>query len=194
MRTPLPTKFHRDRRANMADKIRRDPDLELVVNRHEIVRVDHKGRIALQKEIKDALGTDVMLVCDVSRVMRMYPASVFNKLQGDARKRFSQDNGSAVEYIIAMYSNARLVEVDTAGRISIPTDLRKFAGLEPKEDCAIIASGREFRVLSGKAYDAYKASPAKFMAPQKEEIEILRKKAFEEEEELRRLERLLGPG
>jgi hypothetical protein len=32
------------------------------------------------------------------------------------------------------------------------------------------------------------------MAPQKEEIEILRKKAFEEEEELRRLERLLAPG
>jgi DNA-binding transcriptional regulator/RsmH inhibitor MraZ len=109
----------------MADKIKRDPDLELLVNRHETVRVDDKGRITLQKEIRDALGSDVILVCDVSKVMRMYPAAVFNKLQNDARKRFSADNGSAVEYIIAMYSNARLVEVDSASRISIPTDLRK---------------------------------------------------------------------
>lgn len=194
MRSPLPTNFQRDGRSKMAEKTKRDPDLDLLVNRHETVRVDDKGRISLQKEIRDALGTDVILVCDVSKVMRLYPAEVFNKLQSDARKRFSSDNASAVEYIIAMYSNARLVEVDTASRISIPADLRKFAGLEPKEECAIIASGREFRVLSGAAYGRYQESPVKFMAAQREDLEILRKKAFEEEEELRRLERLLAPG
>ena len=178
----------------MAEKTKRDPDLELLVNRHEPVRIDDKGRIALQKEIRDALGTDVVLVCDVSKVMRMYPASVFNKTQSDAKKRFSTDNASAVEYFIAIYSNARQIEVDGVGRISIPADLRKFVGLELKEDCVIIASGREFRILSGDAYKRYQESPVKFMAAQRDDLEVLRKRAFEEEEELRRLERLLAPG
>jgi division/cell wall cluster transcriptional repressor MraZ len=187
-------KFRSDGRAKMAEKIKRDPDLDLLVNRHEPVRLDDKGRISLQKEIRDALGSDVILVCDVSKVMRMYPASVFDKIQKDAKKRFSADNASANYYFIAVYSNARLIEVDSANRISIPADLRKFAGLEIKEDCVVIASGREFMVLSGSAYKSYLESPVKFMSSQRDDLETLRKKAFEEEEELRRLERLLSPG
>jgi division/cell wall cluster transcriptional repressor MraZ len=178
----------------MAEKIKRDPDLELLVNRHEPVRVDEKGRISLQKEIRDALGSDVILVCDVSKVMRMYPATVFEKIQTAARKRFSDDNASANYYFTAVYSNARPVEVDSANRISIPADLRKFAGFENKEECIVIASGREFMVMPRKAYDSYLESPVKFMASQRDDLEVLRKKAFEEEEELRRLESLLGPG
>jgi division/cell wall cluster transcriptional repressor MraZ len=194
MRSPLPTKFSSDGRATMAEKIKRDPDLELLVNRHEPVRVDDKGRISLQKEIRDALGSEVVLVCDVSKVMRMYPASVFDKIQKDAKKRFSADNSSANYYFLAVYSNARMTEVDSANRISIPADLRKFAGLEVKEDCVVIASGREFMVLSGVAYNSYLDSPVKFMSSQRDDLDLLRKKAFEEEEELRRLERLLAPG
>lgn len=178
----------------MAEKIKRDPDLGLLVNRHEPVRVDEKGRISLQKEIRDALGSDVMLVCDVSKVMRMYPAEVFDKIQTDAKKRFSADNASANEYFIAIYSNARRVDVDSANRISIPADLRKFTGLDFKVDGVIIASGREFRVLSGAAYSNYVESPVRFMASQRDDIDILRKKAFEEEKELRRLEGSLAEG
>ena len=177
----------------MAEKIKRDPDLGLLVNRHEPVRVDEKGRIILQKEIRDALGSEVVLVCDVSKVMRMYPKSVFDKMQAGARKRFSDDNAAATSYFTAMYSNARPVEVDSANRISIPADLRKFAGFELKEECVVIASGREFLVMPRKAYENYLESPVKFMASQRDDLEILRKKAFEEEEELRRLERLLSP-
>ena len=178
----------------MAEKIKRDPDLSLLVNRHEPVRVDDKGRITLQKEIRDALGTDVVLVCDVSKVMRMYPKSVFEKMQTDARKRFSDDNASATYYFTAIYSNARTTEIDIANRISIPTDLRRFAGFELKEECIVIASGREFLVMPRKAYESYLESPVKFMASQRDDLEVMRKKAFEEEEELRRLERLLAPG
>ncbi len=178
----------------MAEKIKRDPDLGLLVNRHEPVRIDEKGRISLQKEIRDALGSDVVLVCDVSKVMRMYPAAVFEKIQTDAKKRFSADNASAVEYFIAIYSNARHVEIDSANRISIPADLRKSSGLEIKDECVLIASGREFRVLSGSAYANYMESPVRFMASQRDDLGILRKRAFEEEEELRRLEMLLAPG
>ncbi len=178
----------------MAEKIKRDPDLGLLVNRHEPVKVDEKGRIALQKEIRDALGSDVVLVCDVSRVMRMYPASVFEQIQTDAKKRFSPDNASAVEYFIAIYSNARNVEIDGSNRISIPADLRKSTGLKEKEECFLIASGREFRVLSGSAYANYMESPVKFMASQRDDLVVLRKRAFEEEAELRRLEMHLAPG
>ena len=178
----------------MAEKIKRDPDLDLLVNRHEPVKVDDKGRIALQKEIRDALGTDVMLVCDVSKVMRLYPAAVFNKIQNDAKKRFSADNAHATEYFIAIYSNARQVEVDSANRLSIPADLRKLTGLDFKADGVIIASGREFRVLSGAAYANYLESPVKFMSSQRDDLDTLRKRAFEEEQELRRLEGLLAQG
>lgn len=178
----------------MAEKIKKEPDLSLLVNRHEPVRVDDKGRISLHKEFREALGSDVVLVCDVSRVMRMYPASVFEETQRNAKKRFSPDNTSANYYFLALYSNARTAEIDSANRISIPTDLRKFAGIDLKEECVVIASGRDFMILSGSAYQNYLASPVKFMAAEREDIEILRKKAFEEEEELRRLERLLSPG
>ena len=173
----------------MAEKIKRDPDLSLFVNRHDPVRVDEKGRIVLQKEIRDALGSDVMLVCDVSRVMRMYPKSVFDKKQKEEHQRFSDDNISANYYFQAIYSNGRAVEIDSANRISIPTDLRTFTGIDLKQECVIIASRREFLVLPRKAYDEYIRSPIKFHAKERDEIAQLRFKAFEEEKELMNLER-----
>jgi DNA-binding transcriptional regulator/RsmH inhibitor MraZ len=176
----------------MAEKSKRDPILELLVNRHEPVRVDEKGRFILQKEIRDALGSEVVLVCDVSKVMRMYPKSIFLKMQSDARKRFSEDNNAATYYFTAIFSNTRTVEVDGANRISIPADLRAFTGLEVKQECIVIASGREFLVMPRKAYDSYVKSPVKFMAAQRNEVELLRKKAFEEEETLRKLEQRMA--
>ena len=173
----------------MAEKIKRDPDLGLSVNRHDPVRVDEKGRIVLQKEIRDALGSDVMLVCDVSRVMRMYPKSVFDRKQKEEHERFSDDNISANYYFQAVYSNGRLVEIDSANRISVPADLRNFTGIDLKQECVIIASRREFLVLPRKAYDEYIKSPIKFHAKERDEIAQLRIKAFEEEKELMNLAR-----
>jgi len=177
----------------MADKAKREPDLSLYVNRHEPVKVDDKGRITLHREFVEALGSQVTLVCDVSNVIRMYPADQFNETQMNAKRRFSPDNTAANYYFTVLYSDARRVEIDSSNRMPIPADHRNSMELDA-EGCVVIASGREFMILSKAAYKSYKASPLKFMASQREEMELLRKKAFEEEEELRRLERSLSPG
>lgn len=181
-------------KVRMAERITKDPDLSLQVTRHEPVRVDEKGRITIHKEILQALGTNVKLVCDASKVMRIYPAQEFDEIRAKVEGRFSRDNVSAKYYLTAVYSHVRLTEVDNASRISIPADLRKFLGIDLKDECVVIASGRDFMMMSGKAYDSYLESPVRFMASQRDDLDLLRKKAFEEEEELRRLERLLSPG
>ncbi|MBI1334237.1 MAG: hypothetical protein JST12_20705 [Armatimonadetes bacterium] len=177
----------------MAEKIRKEPDLTLQVTRHEPVRVDEKGRITLQKEIRDALGTDVKLVCDASKVMRIYPAQEFDEIRAKVESRFSKDNVSAKYYLSAVYSHVRFAEIDNANRLNIPADLRKLMGIDIKDECVVIASGRDFTLMSGSAYSNFIESPVGFMASQRQDLDTLRKKAFEEEEELRRLERLLSP-
>lgn len=178
----------------MADKVKKEPELDLQVTRHEPVRVDDKGRITLHKEIRDALGTDVKLVCDASKVIRIYPAKEFDEIRAKVEGRFSKDNVSAKYYLSAAYSHVRLTEIDNANRINIPADLRKLIGIDVKDECVVIASGRDFTLMSGSAYNNFIESPVRFMASQREDLDMLRKKAFEEEEELRRLERLLLPG
>ena len=102
----------------MADKVKKEPRLDLEVTRHEPVKVDDKGRITLHKDVADALGTDVILVIDASEVIRMYPTVQFSVARAKVSSRFSEDNENAKQYLRAAYSNARQVDIDSANRIS----------------------------------------------------------------------------
>lgn len=176
----------------MAEKQKKQPDLDLEVNRHEPVKVDDKGRIVLHKQFHDALGSDVVLVCDVAQNMWIYPAEVFNKTRQATKRRFSDDNGAAKMFMIAKFSNAREAEIDGSNRLPIPADLREASGVEKNTECVVIGSGRDFMILQKASYDRFLKNSAAFLEESQSNLDALRKRAFEEEEELRRLERMLS--
>ena len=178
----------------MADKVKKEPRLDLEVTRHEPVKVDDKGRITLHKDVADALGTDVILVIDASEVIRMYPTVQFSVARAKVSSRVSEDNENAKQYLRAAYSNARQVDIDSANRISIPADLRKLMGVAQKDEVVVIANGRDFTIMSKSSYELFIKSPIDFKKNERDQLEQLRKKAFVEEEELRALEKLLVQG
>lgn len=178
----------------MAEKSVQQPDLDMMVDRHEIVKLDDKGRLILHPEFRKALGSKIAIVGDNTVVLRLYPAEQFAKQARDARARFAQDNDDARLYNRVRFSNKRDVDLDGANRIGIPTDLRKNLRLDNdgSNELAIIGSDRDFLVMSMDSYRQYLDSPLKFMSAQREELEQLRARAFTTEEQIRRLEKMLG--
>ncbi|HLO98140.1 MAG TPA: hypothetical protein VK171_06070 [Fimbriimonas sp.] len=174
----------------MAEKEVQQPDLEMMVDRHETVKIDEKGRIPLHPEFRKALGSKVAIVGDNTVVLRLYPTEEFAKLARTARARFSDDNDDAKLYNKVRFSNKRDVELDGSFRIGIPTDLRKNLKLDPEgsSELVIIGSDRDFQIMTLDSYKQYLASPVKFMATEREEQDVLRFKAFQTEAQIRSLE------
>lgn len=174
----------------MADKAIQQPDLDLMVDRHETVKIDDKGRIPLHPEFRKALGSKVAIVGDNTVALRLYPAEQFAKQARDARARFSPDNDDAKLYNRVRFSNKRDVEIDGSFRIGIPADLRKNLKLDPEgsSELVIIGSDRDFQIMSLESYKQYLASPVKFMSVEREELDVLRFKAFQTEAQIRSLE------
>jgi len=108
---------------------------------HEHV-LDEKGRTSLPKEFRELLtrGSQLPWLTLRSRCLAIYPAEKFDKI----RQRLSEDvlNDAAEALERTIIGHATPCSVDRAGRILIPTTLRRRAQL----DRAIMFMGLTDRV------------------------------------------------
>ena len=108
---------------------------------HEHV-LDEKGRTSLPKEFRELLtrGSQLPWLTLRSRCLAIYPAEKFDKI----RQRLSEDvlNDAAEALQRLIIGHATPCSVDRAGRILIPTTLRRRAQL----DRAIMFMGLTDRV------------------------------------------------
>jgi MraZ protein len=158
------------------------------VYRHEPTAVDDKGRIRLHEEFLNATGTNVVLVHQVTGVIRMYPQAEFDRLEEKLFNDFSEGNDAADYYRQVFLSNARRgIKTDSAQRISIPADFRVLAGIDTPGKCVIVANGNQFQIMSAESYAAFQKSPLNFKASERDELDRLKEKAFQEERQLQGL-------
>jgi MraZ protein len=158
------------------------------VYRHEPTAVDEKGRIRLHEEFFNAIGNTVVLVHQVTGVIRMYPQAEFDRLEEKLFHDFSEGNDAADYYRQVFLSNARRgIKTDSAQRINIPADFRALAGIDTPGKCVIVANGNQFQIMSAESYASFQKSPLNFKSSEREELDRLKEKAFVEERELQSL-------
>lgn len=104
------------------------------LNGEHICRVDAKGRFLLPVAFKSQLASllqegFIMKQSIHNPCLELYPKSTWDELYRkiiSKLNRFKREDGN---FIRAYSAGTKLIEIDSAGRILIPHDLAKFAGI-----------------------------------------------------------------
>ena len=130
-------------------------------------RLDEKGRLILPAKFRDELGRGVVLTRGQERCLYAFPVAEFEELH----KRLQQapvTSKQARDYLRVFLSGASDEVPDKQGRITVPANLRKYAGLD--RDLAVIGAGTRLEIWDAQAWADYLAEQEQAFSETAEEI------------------------
>jgi MraZ protein len=111
------------------------------------LNLDSKGRLAVPSRHRDFLqsycGGRLIVTADPSKCLLIYPLPDWEPIEKklNSLSSFNPQTRSLQRLLVG---NASDVELDSAGRILVPTSLRQFAGLE--KSVVLAGQGNKFEV------------------------------------------------
>lgn len=123
-------------------------------------KVDAKGRMSLPSKFRRALGEDLVVTPDLeSKHLMVFEQDDFNDwIQSLFVDRFGEYKPSSKQHQDlrrALKSRSFDIEVDSAGRILLPADVRKSVGID--RSVAIIGNTGYFEIWDAKRYEKMSA-------------------------------------
>ncbi len=116
--------------------------------------LDEKGRIAFPAKIRSDLPESRLIVTrGIEKCLLAFTPAEWGVLSTKVRESaslFKKQSRSVSRRLIAP---AQDIDLDKAGRLSIPQSLREYAGLE--KDCVILGLGNYFEIWDAKEYESY---------------------------------------
>jgi len=112
--------------------------------------VDAKGRLIIPVKFRDGLGNRFVVTRGFDNCILCYSMDVWT---GFVEKLIKLGNKSQQARTLRreFVSNAEEVEVDSQGRILIPSELRQMYGI--KKEVAVVADGTEVEIWDKATYD-----------------------------------------
>lgn len=114
--------------------------------------VDTKGRVSIPSKFREELGERFILTKGLDNSLFIYSMDEWNILEGKL-KQLPLTNRDARAFVRFFFSGATECELDTQGRIRIPTNLRQHATLE--KDAVIIGVGTRIEIWSNIEWEKY---------------------------------------
>ena len=110
--------------------------------------IDPKGRLSIPSRYREDLVArriTTLVLSEGDHCVATFPLDEWEKLEADLRQHspFSPERRNMVRVMVA---SAKECEVDRAGRILVPPELREFAGL--KKDVVITGALEGFEIWS----------------------------------------------
>ncbi len=126
--------------------------------------LDAKGRLAIPAKHRDALaGTagQLVLTADPSRCLLLYPRAAWEPIQAQlmALSSFDARIRSLQRLLVG---HADDVEVDAAGRILVPPELRRYASLDKR--VVLVGQGRKLELWDEAQWEVQTAQAIAFPA------------------------------
>lgn len=123
-------------------------------------KVDAKGRVSfpsrLRKQLDGVLHHGLVLNRDIfEKCLVLYPKPEWDKVNSEMAQ-LSRYNRKHQQFQRMFMKGATSVELDGAGRISLPALLMQYAGVDVKTDNEIIISGlgEKLEIWNKSAYEA----------------------------------------
>jgi MraZ protein len=91
---------------------------------------DTSGKLAIPAEFSAELDEGLTLTRGIDRCLFIYPAEEWQKLVARMQGRLPLTNRDARTFARHMFSGAQTCAPDQQGRISLPGNLRQYAGIE----------------------------------------------------------------
>ncbi|MGV1035739.1 MAG: division/cell wall cluster transcriptional repressor MraZ [Candidatus Nanopelagicales bacterium] len=130
-------------------------------------RLDDKGRLVLPAKFRDGLADGVVLSKGQDRSVVVWPADEFGEYAARIREA-SRTDARARAYSRVLFSAASDEVPDKQGRISIPSHLRDYAGLD--RECIVVGNHATIEIWNPQAWDSYLAAQEPEFADLSEEV------------------------
>jgi MraZ protein len=117
-------------------------------------KLDDKGRLILPAKFRDELAEGLVIAKFQEHCLAVWPISVFVEMTKTVRSASSSQQGVR-DYQRILASGASNETPDKQGRITIPPDLRSYAGLD--KDCVVVGAIDRVEVWNPAAWEQYSA-------------------------------------
>jgi len=130
-------------------------------------RLDEKGRLILPAKYREELAGGVVITKGQERCLYVFPQEEFTRIT-EALRTAPVTAKSVRDYSRVFFASASDELPDKQGRITVPTALRSYAGLE--RDCVVIGANTRLEIWDTQAWDTYLAAQEDSFAEAAEEV------------------------
>ena len=130
-------------------------------------RLDDKGRLFLPAKFRDRLAGGLVVTRGQERCLYVFPMDEFLRV-AESMRQAPMTSKAARDYARVFLSGASDEIPDKQGRVTIPANLRDYAGLN--RDCTVIGAGSRVEVWDSTAWDSYLEGTEQAFADQAEEV------------------------
>ena len=115
-------------------------------------KLDEKGRLILPAKYRDELADGLVITRFQERCLAIWPTAKFIEVTETVRNAASSQSGVR-DYQRMLASGASDETPDKQGRITIPSHLRSYAGLD--KDCVVVGAINRVEVWDAAAWEQY---------------------------------------
>ena len=130
-------------------------------------RLDDKGRLILPAKFRAQLAPGLVMTRGQERCLFLLPLDEFRRMHDQIRQA-PVTSKQARDYLRVFLSGASDELPDKQGRISIPSTLRTYAGLD--RDVAVIGAGTRVEIWDLASWESYLAEQESGYADTAEEV------------------------
>jgi MraZ protein len=130
-------------------------------------RLDEKGRLILPAKYREELAGGVVITKGQERCLYVFPQDEFTRIT-EALRTAPVTAKSVRDSSRVFFASASDELPDKQGRITVPTALRAYAGLE--RDCVVIGANTRLEIWDTQAWDTYLAAQEDSFAEAAEEV------------------------
>lgn len=119
-------------------------------------RLDEKGRLFLPAKFRDELADGLVITKGQERCLYVFPVAEFMRITEALRS--APIGAKAVrDYGRILFASAYDQVPDKQGRLTIPPNLREYAGLT--RDCVVIGANTRVEIWDAQAWEEYLRAP-----------------------------------
>jgi MraZ protein len=130
-------------------------------------RLDEKGRLFLPAKFRAQLADGLVITRGQERCLYVFDMAEFMRLAEQMRST-PVTSKAARDYLRVFLSGASDEVPDKQGRITIPPNLRQYAGLD--RECTVIGAGSRVEIWDATAWTTYLQATEQAFSDQAEEV------------------------
>ena len=119
--------------------------------------IDEKGRIIMPARCREQLGTNFIITRGLDGCLFVYPAEEWEKLSQEVQS-LPLAKKDARAFSRMLFSGATEAECDKQGRVSIPVNLREYAGIQ--RDVVSIGVSSRIEIWAAESWSQVNADAA----------------------------------
>ncbi|GAA3733671.1 division/cell wall cluster transcriptional repressor MraZ [Spinactinospora alkalitolerans] len=131
------------------------------------LRLDEKGRLFLPAKYRDELSGGLVITKGQERCLYVFPVHEFQRIT-EALRSAPVTAKAVRDYSRVFFASASDEVPDKQGRVTVPSGLRSYAGLD--RDGVVIGANTRLEIWDAQAWAAYEAEQEQVFADLSEEV------------------------